>query len=518
MAECNCKYYPTVIVPGIGQSKVDLYSLDGKRVKCAWPLDLDTKALIKDITPAALKMLVTRNDTEFCSVLKKAVCKAVDPLHVNKEGVPNPLLRPVDYDGKSLAEVDDADRRYIYRMVPLESLSEVIGEDHVFFFAYNSFGEPYETAKALNAYIQNVKKKTGHDKVNLVPVSLGGSIATAYFDAYGYKEDIHRVCYFVPAANGSSLIGDLFERTIDLSDPESLFGFVLSSKDAKMITSLAKYLPENGLEHIANTFIDAVWDTFIGNCPGMWALLPYERFEESYKKYLCVQGRGTLKAKAERFYRAQSNLRELLLLQEKRGVEFFSVCGFDRELIPFAGSKDVNSDTVVDFKSASLGGTAAPLGEKLPADYKRSFERCTDPSHNHISPSGTVDLSTAIFPDATFCFCGQQHDDTAYNDVALAISKEILSNEDFHGVYSDPRYPQFNGSRNIRKLRYDLIPKAKELLKLELHELVIKELEAALAEAEAIFDDTFIENNDKAAAATQRLWAAVTAAKPEYIK
>ena len=61
----------------------------------------------------------------------------------------------------------------------------------LFFFAYNSFGQPYETAKALDSYIQNVKRLTGSDKVNLVPVSLGGSVATAYFDAYKERDDIH---------------------------------------------------------------------------------------------------------------------------------------------------------------------------------------------------------------------------------------------------------------------------------------------------------------------------------------
>ena len=47
MSKCTCEYCPTIIVPGIGQSKVDLYSSDNKRIKSAWPMDIDTKPLVK---------------------------------------------------------------------------------------------------------------------------------------------------------------------------------------------------------------------------------------------------------------------------------------------------------------------------------------------------------------------------------------------------------------------------------------------------------------------------------------
>ena len=45
MSTCNCGFYPTVIIPGIGQSKVDLYSLEGKKIKNVWPLSVDEKAV-----------------------------------------------------------------------------------------------------------------------------------------------------------------------------------------------------------------------------------------------------------------------------------------------------------------------------------------------------------------------------------------------------------------------------------------------------------------------------------------
>ena len=246
MSKCTCEYCPTIIVPGIGQSKVDLYSSDNKRIKSAWPMDIDTKALVKKIVPSAILLLLTKSDKAFCKSLKKAIGEAVTPLRVNKEGVSTENLHIVDYEGNSLKNCSADDKRYIYKMVPMEALAEVIGEDHLYFFAYNSFGQPYETAKRLNDYIQNVKKETGHDKVNLIPVSLGGSIATAYFDAYGEQGDVNRVCYFVPATNGSTLIADIFSKNLDLSNPTSLLGMFLDGKTiAQTIASYSDVVSGN---------------------------------------------------------------------------------------------------------------------------------------------------------------------------------------------------------------------------------------------------------------------------------
>lgn len=517
MKKCKCGYYPTIIIPGIGQSKVDVCTPAGERVKTVWPIDIDEKELVKKIAPAAAKMMVTRKDGEFLEVLKSAVKDIVSDLAVNSEGVPVEYLKPVDYDGQPVGRCAPEDRGYIYRMVPMEELGEQIGEDHLYFFSYNSFGQPYETAKDLHNYIQNVKEQTGHDKVNIVPVSLGGSIATAYFDMYGDLDDIHRVCYFVPAANGSTLIADILDGKVDLDSPEELFGFLLNRKTTETIVKLSKYMPKDGLRHIAETLLNTVLDDVIVNCPGMWAVVPKERYEALAEKYLQGYGKGMLKAKTERFYRAQCDLKNILEKQAKKGVEIFSICGYNRQLVPIIKS-DVNSDTVVDFKSASLGGYALPLGETFPDDYKCEKPNCKNKKHNHISPERTVDLSTSIFPDRVFCFSGQQHDDTAYNDVALMVSKEILTNDDFKDVYSDPRFPQFNGSRNIRKLKYDLLPKAEELLELDLHERVLHILENAVEDGKAVFDETLIENNDKASEATKKLYEAVRLAQPEYIK
>lgn len=517
MSECNCGYFPTVIIPGIGQSKTDLYSADGKRIKTAWPADIDGKKLLKELSLNVFKTAMTGDDTALLKKLKALTKKELSALKVNGEGVSNPFLRPVDYERRPLSLCSDDEKRYIYKMVPMKDVAEVIGEDKLFFFSYNSFGQPYETAKSLDSYIQNVKSLTGCEKVNIVPVSLGGSIATAYFDAYRHRDDIHRVCFFVPAVNGSSIVSDIFLNNLDFSNANELFEILLGSKDAKMLVKLSEHLPKGELQRIAETLVEAVFEEIIVNCPGMWAIIPREKYEEAAEKYLCGYGKGTLKAKTERYFRAQKNYEELLLNQAKKGVEIFSVCGYGRPLLPFVKSADTNSDSVVDFSSASLGGTAAPIGKTL--ENADSLKRnCENPNHNHVSPDGTVDVSTSLFPERVFCFKNQQHDDTAYNDVAMAIAKRILTDESFKDVYSDKRFPQFNGSRNTGKIAYRLLPEAYELLKLDLHESVRKELEGAIKTAQDVFGETIVENGEKADLAALRLENAIEQATPDLRK
>ncbi len=510
---CKCGYYPTVIIPGIGQSKVELLDNEGKRVKLAWPLELDRKQLVNRILPSAVKMIALRGDRGFTDILYRELCKALYPLASTTEGFPKERLRVVSYP-QSVAECSEDEKRFIYRMVPMEQLTQVIKESHMYFFAYHSFGQPYETAKQLHLFIQNVKEKTGHDKVNIVPVSLGGSISIAYFDAYGEKKDIHRVMNFVPAINGTSIVADVLQGNVDFDNPKEVLEFILDRRTTDKILSFTKILPKGIGKKITETALSAVRDTILINSPAIWAVIPRERYDFLYEKFLCDGKHEALRAKADRFHRAQKDYEKLIKLQTERGVEFFTICGYGKKLAPFVKSKSVNSDSVLDLQSASLGSYSVPVGEKLPDDYKPDYN-CGETSHNHISPDRAVDAGAGLFPDTTWYFSNQIHDDIAYNDIALLLCREILTNEEFKDVYSSSSFPQFNGSRNIKEIKYKLLNKAKQLLETDLREHVREELVRAIDECEQLFTYTIVKDNSLTEKATKRLSAAVLSASAD---
>ena len=96
---------------------------------------------------------------------------------------------------------------------------------------------------------------------------------------------------------------------------------------------------------------------------------------------------------------------------------------------------------MINVESASMGATAAPLGQKLGKE----------PDGNFISPDGTVDASTSLLPDRVWYFRNQQHDTTAYNDTALEIASRVLSDDSFTSVYSDKSLPRYGNAQDNRK-------------------------------------------------------------------
>lgn len=442
------KYTPCIILPGIGQSKVASVDKDGNKIKMAWPLDVNGEEILGSLKASLMKMMVFRKDAGFSDKVKSIVKDILQPIAVNDDGTMKNGVRVVKYN-QSLAQCNEKQKNYIYKMVPMQRLSAIIGEENLYFFAYNSFGEPYETAKDLDEFIQKVKKERNCEKVNLVPVSLGGALSTAYFDAYGHKNDVERVMYFVAALEGTRLIADVYRKNIRLGELTPVIEMFASKSAAEKARSLLKMLPDGVIENVVDKAIDALLEEVAINCPSLWSVLPPEDYEELSAKYLSDKKHAVLREKTDRFYNAQSNIRKIIDERKANGTEFFSIACYGLELVPVIQSFRTSSDTIINIESPSLGAKAAPLGEKLPTDHCRGTY-CTNEAHSHISPDGTIDASYGYMPEHTWYFLNQQHDATAYNDTALNIAAKVLSDKNFKDIYSDESLPQFGIAHDNR--------------------------------------------------------------------
>lgn len=443
------KYTPCVILPGIGQSKVELVDKNGGKIKMAWPLDVDGEELMNKLKAPLTKMMLFRKDAGFSDKIKSLLEEIADPIATLPDGTMKNSLRVVSYP-RSLAECSPDEKRYIYKMVPLQMLSERIGEENLYFFAYNSFGDTYETAKELSTFIDTVKEKTGSDKVNLVPVSLGGALSTAYFELFRHKKDIKRVMYFVAALGGSHLIADVMEKNIKSENGLAMVEMLASKKTADSLGGLLKMMPEGVFETTVNKALDAINETVLVNSMSMWGIIPPERYPALAKMYLSDKKHAELKEKADRFYNYRLHFPETVSELEAEGVEFFAVCGYGLQLLALAGTDKMSSDGIIHISSTTLGARSAPLGETL-TDFPDEGRICKDSSHTHLSPDKTVDASYGLWPERTWYFSEQRHDDTAYNDTALMIAARVLSDDSFKDIYSDPALPQFGVAQDNRK-------------------------------------------------------------------
>ena len=432
------KYTPCVIIPGIGQSMIELLDENNNKIKMAWQLQVDTDRIISELKAPLVKSVLLRRDMGLSDKMYQVVAETADPVATNIDGTMKNNVRVVTYP-QSLKDCTEEERRYIYRMVPVQKLSSIIGEDKMYFFAFNSFGQPYEIAKDLNDFIQQVKKEHDCEQVNIIPISLGGAMSIAYFDAYGHQNDIKRVLYFVGALQGTPVISDLLDMNISSDNALSLIEFLFPRKTAEMLGKLLNVLPKNTASKLIDASMRSLIDTAIANCPALWATVPPEKYEALAKKYLSDGKHDALKAQTDRFYKAQKALPETVRQYKEKGVGFFGIVGYNLPLMPITAPNTLSSDSMIPVVSASLGAEAAPLGQKL------------DRTGEYISPDGTIDASKSVLPDTVWYFKDQQHDNTAYNDTALEAAARVLSDDSFTSVYSDPALPRFGVMSDNRK-------------------------------------------------------------------
>ncbi len=503
--ECggDCEICPAIVVPGIGQSNVwaldengdYLLDADGERISC-FPAVFDVTSIVTKVLVPAVLTLVMQKDiglsSALCDVVRDAF--AVNACDEKGKNTGNIEVEKYLY---SVAECSEYEKEEIYDNVPLRAYAEQAGEDHLYYFAYNSFGNNYDIVTELYDYIQMVKKETGHDKVNIVPISMGGSIANGLLEYYPeVMDDLAKVVYIVPALNGSTIVGDLYTKNFTFFDTDFLYnGFLetlMDEEEARMIEVIARILPDEVLSSVLHNVAGCLVEDVAANITALWGLCPKEYYPEASEALLA--DKPEIKKQTDKFYQAQLNSDKNIQTLVDKGVEVFNIVDYDVPLYQIGNSwNEDNGDGVIHLSSTSMGAKSALVGETLGDEYKQanSSKNCTDPTHNHISPDKVVDASVGLLPDTTFYFDGQNHEQTARNDIIISLATRILSTDDIKNVYSLPEeYPQFNGSRDTRGLKNTYIPAAKAIDTTTLSTEVAAELSAAIEEAEAYVNGT----------------------------
>ena len=435
---------PVVIIPGIGQSRLIAENENGTKIKNAWPIEIDEKAIMNELKGSLMKMILFRTDGGFSDKIASIADDATDALAVNPDGTKKYKIRPVSSE-KSLAEYTDAEKKEFFKNMPVQELAEKIGEDKIFYFAYDFFGDIADTAKALDEFITVVKTKTGSAKVDLFVYSIGGAVLKAYLKDYSVKCDCEKIVNFASVLDGASIIADIYENKLKLDNPLSLVSSF--SGDADSVLSMAGMIPENVIENIVKKSVAVIRKNIFDNCTTLRALVPDDRFEAVLA---ACKPSPALAEKVRSLHEYSKNFKNEAKTLAESGMKFYQICGCGQKLPQIVETYDICTDGIVDTASASFGN---------------------------------------VFPETTWYFDGQEHIFAMYNDVAMSLAAKILAGEDTQD------YPVKNGSRNIRKLKTQLIPKVKTALATATGD-VKNELEACLAEYDRILDETAISNDD----------------------
>ncbi len=468
---------PTIIIPGISQSVSYLADENGNPAVNANGEELSGGLLIIDSAqlPGVLAgtvagPLVTSLLMQADMGLSDAVYETVTQLFaIQSSGVDGKAthnLQTYTYE-YPISEMTQDDRDYFYRMIPMKDVvDEIGGEDNLYFFTFPLISDPFISAAKLNDYIQIVKEQTGKDKVNIVTISLGGTILTAYLELYKNTNypDINKVLNVVSCLDGTDVMGDFYLRNFNLDDQfffQEFLPMVMTEMNGyatlgHIINVALKIFPRSVIEAILTAAVDGIIDTLMINCPQFWAMIPKDRYDDVINKYSFIKNDpeySRLYATVEHFQQARLNLKDNLVKLNKQGALVHNVCGYNldyssQDYCFFAAMKSsltTNSDAIIDIDSTSLGATYAKAGEVLSEEYIAT----RDPKY--ISPDGSLDISTCLFPDNVWFFQGQHHE-VGRNDVVLKLVAKLASEQINSTADMPDKFPQFNGNRNTKNI------------------------------------------------------------------
>jgi hypothetical protein len=368
------------------------------------------------------------------------------------------------------------------------------------------------TAQELYDFIQFVKKDSGSDKVNIVPISQGGSVANALLQIYAdngrsVAEDINRIIFVVPALDGSTLIGEIYENGL-LDDSYELYNTMLPSLMGEdelvsyLVNVILRIMPNADVNNILDKAVEILIKDYMRYSTLLWGLCPSGNYPACRDKYLMDDGLEIIREQTDWFYNAQLNSDQNILNAIDAGVEVFDIVDYNVPLYQLVDSyDDVNADGIIQLDSTSMGAYSEGVDKKLPADYVPTCNNCTDPeNHNHADPNGIVDACTGLLPETTFYFYNQDHEKTGSNDVIMKLVTELLTDSSFTSVFSYPdRFPQFNVGRNSKGLMKD-VAEMKAYDRTDLTPEQVEALDAAIAQAEDALDKTNVDINEFEAA------------------
>ena len=515
---------PTIIIPGISQSISYLADENGNPAVNSNGEELSGGLLIIDsstlpgilankLAGPLVTSLVAQADVGLSDAIYDTVTEVFAIQASGKDGKAIQNLQTVTYD-YPVSEMSEDDRDYFYRMIPMKSVVEEIGgEDNLYFFTFPLISDPFISAAKLDKYIQLVKEQTGKDKVNIVTVSLGGTILTAYLELKKNTnyEDINKVLNVVSCLDGTDVMGDFYLRNFNLDDQfffQEFLPMVMKEMNGyatlgHLINVALKIFPRSVIESILTAAVDGIIDTLMINCPQFWAMIPKDRYDDVIAKYSFIKDDpeySRLYATVDKFQQARLNLEDNLLKLNRQGALVHNVCGYDLDYTEqdycFFGamksSLTTNSDAIIDIDSTSLGATYAAAGDVLSEEYLAT----RDPKY--ISPEGSIDASTCLFPDNVWFFHGQHHE-VGRNDVIIKLIAKLASGQINSTADMADQFPQFNGNRNTRNITRWYLEEA-ELVFAEYeadptlyNEADVEELRTVYEEAQELLADTICE-------------------------
>lgn len=494
-----------VVIPGVFQSRVCLYDENDNLISDEGPFflspvgDIVKLALKKALLPL-LSTLILQYD--IGGKLADAVAEVLgyvlgEKVKSDANGKLVYNLKADYYDG-SVAELKaagrDEDVEYIYDQIPLQDYAAAVGEDHLYFYSYCSFGNLDEIVDKLYELIQKAAAASPTGKANIVPISQGGTLAVNLLERHPeVGEILDRIVYIVPALDGTVLLGDIFDKGLiddDVALYREMLPLLINDDDTpwlgNLITIILRILPNKTVNEILDKAVDTLIGEYLGNSTCMWAFVCVDNYDNAASKYLTSPDKAVIKAQTDAHHQGMIDRYDnIMKMINDYDVEVFDIVDYNYTLYPICDSwNSVNGDGIIQVDSTSMGATSFGVDVQLPSDYVPAK------GAKYVDKYNIIDAGTGLLPDQTFYFHGQDHERTARNDVIMKLAICLLTDSNFTSVDSYPeQFPQFNEARNSRDIEW-IIEAAEKFDTSSLSAEDAAAFEAALEEAKKQLNDT----------------------------
>lgn len=440
--------YPVIIVPGY--SSTDLYYGDsletGERV---WGLDFDyvlERALARIAELGiGLGALAFGNAEYITDVVAGELAPLLEKLRCNPDGTSVYELKQDYYDAlhKNNAYLIETrtDTKYRQEVEISEEIASYIGHENIYNFSCDFRMGAEFCAGQLDDFVQEVKKHSGKDKVNLFAVSHGGQVTATYLNLYGEKGDVDNAVLTIPAIGGAGIAYDALMATIEF-DEECLVRFVENgTMTEENYNWLVKAQQLGFVDNLLNTLLAKLFPT-IGYWGSLWDFMPVHKYEEAKATLLDSEESARLIAISDRFhYEILSTMNEKLTKLIENGMNISIIAGTGNRIVT---GLEENSDGIITT-AASTGASCAPITKRF-ADGYTQINDCN--GKDKISPAMDIDASTAYLPDNTWFVDGLFHGMTYKDNYTRILMMTLLLTDNITDVYTDADYPQFKYSTN----------------------------------------------------------------------
>ena len=248
----------------------------------------------------------------------------------------------------------------------------------------------------------------------------------------------------VPAIGGSYVAYDILSEQITVQQEELMlfienalyleqdFEWLLKTQPLAILNAIVKEM----LPYVKQ--VAGFWES-------LWDFLPYDCYKTCIDA-LDADACAGLIAKTTDFHEnVMKNMGASLRRARALGVNVSIVAGNGHATV--TGSQQ-NSDAIIGT-AAATGVMAAPYGQRFSNGYVCTGNICTNPAHDHLSPSMEIDASYGYLPENTWFVDGMFHGMTMNESRIEDLVIRLLLTDDLKDVHTDAAFPQFLTSENM---------------------------------------------------------------------